>query len=218
MTNLGGVAIDAFHYILSAYMFVFGLVTAIIEANTDAVGTTVVPFGKFAEPIARAQASIHEEVRSLTKAPRQRFLLPSPRHADGLSLGNKMVRARFEAAGARGERRREPVHAFGREYSCMRDVLGMLREREPQFSIFYGADVFVAFASAVAVFGCRCSCSLGNKRAAAIDPRWPLLTLLACGATGVSTPQCSRDGLGSLFDVGRSCRIICVRSSAGGMR
>ena len=66
MTNLGGVAIDAFHYILSAYMFVFGLVTAIIEANTDAVGTTVVPFGKFAEPIARAQASIHEEVRSLT--------------------------------------------------------------------------------------------------------------------------------------------------------
>merc|ERR1719469_706948 len=48
LTNVGGATIDPFHYILNAYMCVFGLVTTLIEADTDRVGTMMTPFDKLA--------------------------------------------------------------------------------------------------------------------------------------------------------------------------
>lgn len=67
LSNVGNVALDPFHYILNIYMFVFGLVTTLIEADTDRVGTMMTPFDKLAEPITRMQAFLHEECRLLTR-------------------------------------------------------------------------------------------------------------------------------------------------------
>jgi len=65
--NLFGTLTDPFHYILNAYMFAFGLATAVIEADTDRIGMLVAPFDRLAEPVTRAQAWLHEECRLLTQ-------------------------------------------------------------------------------------------------------------------------------------------------------
>lgn len=64
--NLFGSVTDPFHYILNAYMFAFGLATAVIEADTDRIGMLMAPFDRLAEPVTRAQAWLHEECRLLT--------------------------------------------------------------------------------------------------------------------------------------------------------
>mmetsp|Transcript_76762 Transcript_76762/g.178058 ORF Transcript_76762/g.178058 Transcript_76762/m.178058 type:complete len:395 (-) Transcript_76762:279-1463(-) len=64
--NFFGTLTDPFHYILNAYMFAFGLATAVIEADTDRIGMLMSPFDRLAEPVMRAQAWLHEECRLLT--------------------------------------------------------------------------------------------------------------------------------------------------------
>lgn len=65
--NVFGTVMDPFHYILNVYVFVFGLATAIVEADTDRIGILMAPFDRLAEPIARSQAWLHEECRLLTR-------------------------------------------------------------------------------------------------------------------------------------------------------
>lgn len=65
--NFFGTVMDPFHYILNAYVFVFGLATALLEADTDRIGILMTPFNKLAEPVTRAQAWLHEECRLLTR-------------------------------------------------------------------------------------------------------------------------------------------------------
>merc|ERR1719277_1154932 len=57
---------EPFHYLLSTYMFAFGLATAIIEADTDRIGMLITPFDNLAEPLTRAQAWLHDECKLLT--------------------------------------------------------------------------------------------------------------------------------------------------------
>jgi len=64
--NFFGSVVDPFHYILSAYMFAFGIATACIEADTDTIGMLIMPFDRLAEPITRMQAWLHEECKLLT--------------------------------------------------------------------------------------------------------------------------------------------------------
>lgn len=64
--NVFGSLVDPFHYILSVYMFAFGVATACIEADTDRIGTLIMPFDSLAGPITRAQAWLHEECKFLT--------------------------------------------------------------------------------------------------------------------------------------------------------
>lgn len=65
--NVFGTVMDPFHYLLNVYVFVFGLATAMIEADTDRIGMLMAPFDRLAEPITRAQAWLHEECRLLTR-------------------------------------------------------------------------------------------------------------------------------------------------------
>lgn len=65
--NVFGTVMDPFHYILNVYVFVFGLATAVIEADTDRIGMLMAPFDRLAEPLTRAQAWLHEECRLLTR-------------------------------------------------------------------------------------------------------------------------------------------------------
>mmetsp|Transcript_25294 Transcript_25294/g.57479 ORF Transcript_25294/g.57479 Transcript_25294/m.57479 type:complete len:342 (-) Transcript_25294:141-1166(-) len=65
--NVFGTIVDPIHYILNAYMFAFGLATAVIEADTDRIGMLVTPFDRLAEPVTRAQAWLHEECKLLTQ-------------------------------------------------------------------------------------------------------------------------------------------------------
>jgi len=48
-------------------MFVFGIATAVVEADTDRIGTMIAPFDRLAEPVTKAQAWLHEECRLLTR-------------------------------------------------------------------------------------------------------------------------------------------------------
>jgi len=65
--NIFGTIVDPFHYILNAYMFAFGLATAVVEADTDRIGMLMTPFDRLAEPVTRAQAWLHEECKLLTQ-------------------------------------------------------------------------------------------------------------------------------------------------------
>lgn len=65
--NFFGSVLDPFHYILILYVFVFGLVTSVVEADTDRVGMLMTPFDRLAQPLTRAQAWLHEECRLLTR-------------------------------------------------------------------------------------------------------------------------------------------------------
>jgi len=65
--NVFGTMLDPFHYILNVYVFVFGLVTACLEADTDRIGMLMAPFDRLAEPVTRAQAWLHNECRLLTR-------------------------------------------------------------------------------------------------------------------------------------------------------
>merc|ERR1719220_1941599 len=65
--NVFGTVIDPFHYTLNAYMFVFGMVTAVIEAEPDNLGMLMPPFDQLAAPVTRAQAWLHRECRLLTE-------------------------------------------------------------------------------------------------------------------------------------------------------
>jgi len=65
--NFFGTVMDPFHYILNAYVFVFGLTTTTLEADTDRIGMMIPPFDRLAEPVTRAQAWLHEECRLLTR-------------------------------------------------------------------------------------------------------------------------------------------------------
>lgn len=67
VSNFFGTVMDPLHYILGAYMFVFGLATACLEADTDRLGVMITPIDKLAEPVTRAQAWLHDEVRLLTE-------------------------------------------------------------------------------------------------------------------------------------------------------
>merc|ERR1719189_1694247 len=67
VTNVFGTVMDPFHYILNVYVFVFGLATAVVEADTDRIGIMMAPFHRLAEPVTRAQAWLHEECRLLTR-------------------------------------------------------------------------------------------------------------------------------------------------------
>merc|ERR1719336_633750 len=67
VTNVFGTVLDPFHYILNAYMFVFGLATAVVDADTDRIGIMMAPFDRLAEPVTKAQAWLHEECRLLTR-------------------------------------------------------------------------------------------------------------------------------------------------------
>eukprot|EP00405_Crypthecodinium_cohnii_P036353 CAMPEP_0206539918 /NCGR_PEP_ID=MMETSP0325_2-20121206/8692_1 /ASSEMBLY_ACC=CAM_ASM_000347 /TAXON_ID=2866 /ORGANISM="Crypthecodinium cohnii, Strain Seligo" /LENGTH=476 /DNA_ID=CAMNT_0054037535 /DNA_START=38 /DNA_END=1469 /DNA_ORIENTATION=+ len=65
--NFFGTVMDPFHYILNAYVLVFGLVSTCLEADTDRIGTLMSPFDRLAEPVTRAQAWLHSECRLLTR-------------------------------------------------------------------------------------------------------------------------------------------------------
>jgi len=65
VANFFGSVTDPFHYVLSVYMFLFGIATACIEADTDRIGQMIFPFDGLAEPITRSQAWLHEECRLL---------------------------------------------------------------------------------------------------------------------------------------------------------
>ncbi|CAK0815820.1 unnamed protein product [Prorocentrum cordatum] len=65
--NLFGSLVDPFHYILSAYMFIFGIVTAVIEADPDSIGTLVPPIDSLAGPVTQAQAWLHDQCKLLTQ-------------------------------------------------------------------------------------------------------------------------------------------------------
>lgn len=65
--NVFGTMMDPFHYILNVYVLVFGLTTALVEADTDRIGIMMAPFHKLAEPVTRAQMWLHEECRLLTR-------------------------------------------------------------------------------------------------------------------------------------------------------
>lgn len=65
--NVFGTVLDPFHYILNAYVFAFGLATAVLEADVDRIGIMMAPFHRLAEPISQAQAWLHEECRLLTR-------------------------------------------------------------------------------------------------------------------------------------------------------
>merc|ERR1719188_85523 len=65
--NVFGSVMDPFHYILNVYVFVFGVTTALVEADTDRIRIMMAPFHRLAEPVTRAQAWLHEECRLLTR-------------------------------------------------------------------------------------------------------------------------------------------------------